>query len=684
MAEVAGRLWGRVAWTRLLMTSAGVLQAAPIAAQAVVAAPEADAPPADAPVAAQTLPVTIPPPPAVPQGRADENAVRQAEDAFGTTIGRETIGIYSSGSVRGFSPIAAGNARIDGLYFDQATPPNPRLRRSTSIKVGLSAQGYLFPAPTGVVDYALRRPGDKALLSATAGVDSFGDKSIEFDAELPLTGTLAIGAGVALYDHVFYNDTTSFQHVEAVTLRWRPRPGIELLPFWGRSYIADDEIGPWVTPAGPYLPPRIKRGVYYGPQWADYSGPAENAGVVGSATFAGGWKVEAGIYRSIVGSEEDIFTFLDEVTPDGRARYIAFSDPPYRRRSISGEARVTRAFVEGPRSHALTASFRARSRNDRTGGSAFLDFGEVRLGDPLDFPEPPITYGEYSRDRVRQTTAGIAYVGRWRGVGELSFGLSKTDYSKRFRRPGLPETDTNDRPWLYNAAGAIYLADGLAIYAGYTRGLEETGLPPQNATNRNLALPALLTSQADAGVRWNLTPDVKLVAGVFDIRKPYLSLDAASLYTELGDTRNRGIEASLSGTPIKGLSVALGGVFLDPQVIGEARDLGRTGKRPVGIPLRSIDLNLDYRLPEFEALSFDLSVNNQGRLASTVDNALFIPETTLVNLGGRYRFVVAKAKATLRVSINNLFDIYQWDYRGPGTFDYLPQRSINAYLAVDL
>ena len=50
----------------------------------------------------------IPSAPTVPQGRADENAVRQAQDAFGTTIGRETIGIYNSGSVRGFSPIAAG------------------------------------------------------------------------------------------------------------------------------------------------------------------------------------------------------------------------------------------------------------------------------------------------------------------------------------------------------------------------------------------------------------------------------------------------------------------------------------------------------------------------------------------------------------------------------------------------
>lgn len=626
---------------------------------------------------------TAPPPPAIPAGRADENAVRQAEDAFGTTIGRETIGIYGSDSVRGFSPIAAGNARIDGLYFDQAATPNARIRRSTSIKVGLSAQGYLFPAPTGVVDYALRRPGRDALLSATVGFNSFGDKSLEFDAELPLTQTLSVGAGLALYDHVFQNDTTSKQHVEGLTLLWQPRPGIELLPFWGRSYIADDEIGPLLSPAGPYLPPRIKRGVFYGPRWADYTGPAETAGFTGSALFSGGWKLEAGLFRSIVGSKEDIFPFLDQITPDGRARYIAFSDPPYRRRSVSGELRLSKAVVDGPRSHSLSVSVRGRARNDRTGGSAFLDFGDVRIGDPLYFPEPAISYGDYSRDRVRQWTGGIAYIGRWRNVGELSLGLSRSDYAKRFKRPGLPETRTEDRPWLYNVAGAIYATDRLAFYAGYTRGLEETGLPPQNASNRNLALPAILTNQRDAGLRWTLFGDVKLVAGVFDVRKPYLSIDPNNLFTQLGDTRNRGVEVSLSGTPVKGLSIALGGVFLDPQVTGEARRLGRTGKRPVGVPSRSIDLNLDWRPPSFDALSLDIGISNQGRIASTVDNSLFIPGRTVIDVGGRYRFRLAGQKATLRVSVSNVLNIYAWEYNGPGTFDYLPQRLATAYLAVD-
>ena len=37
--------------------------------------------------------------------RASENATTAAKDVFGTTVGNESIGIYNSNDVRGFSPI---------------------------------------------------------------------------------------------------------------------------------------------------------------------------------------------------------------------------------------------------------------------------------------------------------------------------------------------------------------------------------------------------------------------------------------------------------------------------------------------------------------------------------------------------------------------------------------------------
>ncbi|RYF48533.1 MAG: hypothetical protein EOO38_09910 [Cytophagaceae bacterium] len=51
--------------------------------------------------------------------RADQNAARAAEDAFGVSYANESVGLYDEEDVRGFSPIDAGNVRIEGLYIDQ-------------------------------------------------------------------------------------------------------------------------------------------------------------------------------------------------------------------------------------------------------------------------------------------------------------------------------------------------------------------------------------------------------------------------------------------------------------------------------------------------------------------------------------------------------------------------------------
>ncbi|MEP7007114.1 MAG: TonB-dependent receptor, partial [Sphingomonas bacterium] len=76
------------------------------------------------------------PVPALAQDRASDNAVTQAEDGFGFSVGRETIGIYTANSARGFSPTAAGNVRIDGLYFDPQYALTSIVSESSTIKVG--------------------------------------------------------------------------------------------------------------------------------------------------------------------------------------------------------------------------------------------------------------------------------------------------------------------------------------------------------------------------------------------------------------------------------------------------------------------------------------------------------------------------------------------------------------------
>jgi iron complex outermembrane recepter protein len=646
------------------------------------AAPPVSVQPAPPPPASAPSTTTAP----APVRRSEENAVTQAEDAFGTSVGRETIGLYSSSSVRGFSPIAAGNVRIDGLYYDPVWTPNARIRRSLAIRVGLSAQGFAFPAPTGIVDYALRRPGSEPSASIFISGDTYTNAALELDGELPVSETLSIGAGAALYNNSFYNDTEGWQHVEGATALWRPAPELEVQPFWSRSDIYDDEFGPTYIPAGPYLPPEVPRRRFLGPQQPKYRSTAVLYGSLLRWNLSPDWQVRALGVRTFFDNQRTASNLLIGVRPDRSVdQQLFIVDPRNKLASTSGELRLTRRFVDGDRLHLVHLNARARDRRSRYGGSDVIDLGPTTIDSPVARLGPDFTFSEQSLDKVRQVTGGLAYEGRWRGVGELSIGVQRTDYRKNVTLPERPEAETRSDPWLYSIAGAVYLTDALALYGGYTRGLEESGVAPSSAVNRDEPLPAILTSQRDAGIRWAIRPNLRLVAGVFDVRKPYFQLDADNVFTLLGEVRNRGVELSLSGELTKGLSLVAGAVLLRPRVTGEGVELGRVGRLPVGQPARNLRLNADWQVPHLEGLSLDLGITHLSRRAATRDNLVFLPARTLIDVGGRYRFSLGPNRASLRLAITNLFDEHGFDLRGAsGAYDIINGRVAALSLGVDL
>lgn len=616
--------------------------------------------------------------------RADENAMLEAEDAFGTSIGRETIGLYSSSSVRGFSPTRAGNIRIDGLVFDQVWGLSNRIRLSTDIRVGISAIGTPFPAPTGIVDYTLRRPAETVQLSVLGGADSYENAYVEADASLPLSSTLSLGLGGSSTMSNYYNGTEGFYLQGAAMLRWRPAPNLEIMPYMNRSEGFDDEGGPIFIPGGAFLPPRIQRRRFLGPQWAGYFGTASNIGLVGSWQPAEGWKLEAGAFRSLFNDRQSFAHLLVDVQPDGRADRVIFADPPLRLASTSGELRLTRTFSEGPRVHRAIASVRARDNRRRTDGSDVIDLGPTRVDAPVLDPAPTFRFSEQTLDKVRQWTGGLAWQTVWPGVGELGVGLQRTDYAKAIRIPAIGLVQTETRPWLWNANAAITLTDRLALYGGYATGLEESGIAPGNASNRNEALPAILTSQRDVGLRLALRKDLKLVAGLFDVRKPYFNLDASNRFDVLGDVRHRGVELSLAGTLAPGLTIVTGAVLLDARVTGEGVALGRVGERPVGQTDTTLQLNLNWDVPKARGLSFDMAVSHEGDIVATVDNSVSIPARTLVDLGARYRTRIGGKPITFRLTVTNLGDVQGFELRGAGAYDIIPGRVIGGWIAVDL
>lgn len=219
--------------------------------------------------------------------------------------GNESIGLYSASQVRGFSPVAAGNVRIEGVYLDRQGFIATRLVEGSTIRAGLSAQGYPFPAPTGIVDYRLRKAGDRPLVSVVAGSFAYGAPSIDVDAQVPIAGRrLGIAFGASYAHDEYYNGADAGYFRAAVIPRWRPSEDIEIIPFWSTTISRDEEVAPTIVTAGAFVPPEVARRRYFGQDWAAKDSRSTNAGVIAKARIGRSWSVAGGVFRSIFINEE--------------------------------------------------------------------------------------------------------------------------------------------------------------------------------------------------------------------------------------------------------------------------------------------------------------------------------------------------------------------------------------------
>lgn len=614
--------------------------------------------------------------------RTDENAVASATDAFGTSVGNERVGLYFPQSARGFSPVQAGNVRIEGMYFDYQADLNTRLISGSNVRVGLTAQGYPFPAPTGVADFSLRLPGSEAIASTVIGIGPFGGPRVEVDAQIPVTETLGLAAGVGVNQQEIYHGGDQRVLTAAAIARWRPVANVEIIPFWSVQDEDGAEAQPIIFTSGDYLPPRFERRRYFGPEWAQNEGQDFNYGLLTTFT-SGDWTLRGGAFRSIAHDERNFTPLFLNTTPEGEADRVVIADQRRRFASTSGELRLTRQSTEGERLHLLHLMTRGRIQDRRYGGGQRFDLGRGRIDEPILAAEPILSSGAQTTDEVRQLTAGLGYEGRWRDVGELSLGIQRTFYEKTVVRPSGPLPVSESSPWLFNGTLSVLAGRDLVFYAGYSKGLEESPVAPDVAVNRGEAPPAIITEQMDAGFRLNLSPTLRLVAGVFDVRKPYFALDPDLIFRELGEVRNRGLELSVAGQITPRLSIVLGAVFLDATVSGDAVDLGLIGRRPVGSIGRVVNGALDWNLPWAEGLSLDLAYEASSDRDANAANTLVIPARYVFSLGGRYRFDLLDKPATFRAQLASVNDAYGFNNLGEG-FYYNPPRRFQMSLTVDM
>ena len=623
--------------------------------------------------------------------RAGDNVVTAAQDAFGISVGDETIGLYDDQNTRGFNPKTAGNVRIEGMYFDRPSsgPGNiivDRLMQGSTVRVGIGAQSYPFPAPTGIVDIRLRLPGDELLVSPFISYGPHNQFSIEVDSQIPLVSErLSISVGGKWKRVEEDTGTDAKDWSAAAILRWRPNDSIEIIPFWGRAVRADWEASPWIFAQGPSLPPEIPRRVNWAQDWALFKQTDTNFGVITRVVPWNNWTVRAAIFRAHYFRPIGHLTFYTDTQADGTADISHLSSPPQLRSSYSGEIRVSRVFSEGPQRHTVHLTGRGRKAKRLFGGTAVISGGRGIIGVPAPIPQPDFVFEERGTDNSSQWTGGAVYEGQWQKVGAVSLGVQKTYYEREVNTPGVGVNFSESSPWLYNGSLSVFATDSLTVYGNYTRGLEESGVATQQARNRGEAQPASITEQVDAGISYWITPNVQFVTGVFEITKPYFERDSTNLFGRLGTLRHRGIELSLAGQVLDGLSVVAGTVLLQARVSGDLVDQGVLGNKPIGAEPRVSRLDLEYGPENWNGISIDAQIENINKGFADQANVLAVPSHTTLNLGARYRFKIFEVPATVRLRVQNVTNAYSWELQGGNNlfFEYIGKRRFSLNIAAD-
>lgn len=632
--------------------------------------------------------------------RASENILTSATDAFGTSLGRDNFGLYSPNSVRGFSPTQAGNNRILGMYFDQLGGVTRGIRQGASVKVGLAQLATPFPAPTGVVDTMVRVPGTRGLGSTTIGLQETWKANYEFEKELPFSDAAAITlGGLAEYRNIVSGDLGRIWGV-GITGRFNPAPGVEIIPFLG-TFTRYNEFSPprWFTQDRERPAQQVDRNRIIGPKWAEDGQTATNGGIVTRVRPDASLDIDIALFRAVQIRQDSHSTLVRNIDADGFGDRIVISDPRQLRTSWSGEIRVSRRFKTGAFAHTVLASLRGREVNARIGGSDRVNLGRSFLNDRIDVPRPVFDLGPTTSDQVSQRIYGIGYQGKWGRFAEVAGGVQYNDYNKRIAAPGQPLVLLSDKPVQFNGTAAINITEKFAVYSAFTQGLEETGNAPPEAVNRNDLLPAQRTKQMEAGFRLAMPANLSLNAAAFKIEKPLIALDNDLVFRPRGTVFHKGVEASLAGSPVPGLTVLAGGLYLDAGNEGEEVSFDQSGcqglggggtgcglgRRSVGRSPLSGRLALNWGPQAGKSpWSFDLVVEGNSPQQATRDNLVSGVAGIDMNIGLRYRFKISNNASVIRIAVNDLTNTFRWQVAGDGAWSPNNPRSVLAFLTVDI
>lgn len=130
-----------------------------------------------------------------------------------------------------------------------------------------------------------------------------------------------------------------------------------------------------------------------------------------------------------------------------------------------------------------------------------------------------------------------------------------------------------------------------------------------------------------------------------------------TVFTLNGLQRNKGIEFSVDGEPLKGLRVIAGVSVTDAKQRRTAGGL-TDGRDAIGVPEYTANANVEWDV--YGGLTLTGRVMQTGKQAVNLTNTMILPEWTRFDLGARYVIDAGGAPLTFRFNVDNVANNRYW------------------------
>lgn len=235
-------------------------------------------------------------------------------------------------------------------------------------------------------------------------------------------------------------------------------------------------------------------------------------------------------------------------------------------------------------------------------------------------------------------------------------------------------TASYDKSAVTPVAGVVFKAsNNLSLYANYIEALTKGPVAGATARNVGQVFDPYRSRQKEIGVKYD-AGNYGLSAALFATSQPLGLLNSVTnVFGIDGEQKNRGLELSVYGAPVRGLRLLGGVTLLDAKQ--ERTGSGTTdGKDVIGVPDVQANLGADWDVPGVRGLALNGRVVYTASQYADAANTQNVPAWTRVDAGVRYVTMVGKQAVTLRGQIENLANKRYWASAGgyPGA-GYLVQ-----------